>query len=414
MSPPLIPAAPSDRSAAWMVLAMTTLTGGAAVALTPLMMSPASTINAWLLDHFVWSSAPLAVVQFGLTLAVCFIPLAACGFGLATVHALSDARGRFDARFMAWAVAGAALGCAMSAKLGMNAAGPNLLLLAASLPLLMVALASSTMAARSEAVSSEAPLRDSTALPATIDHWPRLLRASIVAVGGGGACAMVVGTGEWAAAGSDSLSITAAFLLSFGAGLMLKGTTYRQIVHSVGGFGCRCGVAGLIVGIAAFAMLRGSASRGSFAFLLAAAGVATIGSCVSFGFHTLMERVAAQTAIGALTIARLLVCAAVTVWLSAPWAVDLFGPGNALMMLAISLIALGGLLIVHESDYAAPARRLLIGLAGAVIAAMLIFSRVLTTDSPMPSPPSVSASDSAPTMMVFSQDSSSLGRADDR
>jgi len=95
-----------------------------------------------------------------------------------------------------------------------------------------------------------------------------------------------------------------------------------------------------------------------------------------------MARVAHRSAVSALMFARLLICAGATAWLTAPLAIRLFGDPAALFMLAISLFALGGILIIQEPNDAVVPRRIRLGAIFASIALLMLLARPRPGDGP--------------------------------
>ena len=372
---PLMDPSPVDRPLCWTVLAIMALAGGVAAALTPTIVSVLAPLNWWLHGHFVWSTAPLAVLHLLFALIACLVPCAAMGLSVAVLHALWCPRKQWDIRAAAYVLFGAAAACVILAPAESADFRADPILLAASLPLLIVALITS---ATGSSESFRPPAETSTpepAPPVSSDCWPALLRASIVAVGGGSVCAMIVWSRQQLAVGANGFLLTAASLAALAIGVMIEHAARRNTVRSIGGFGVACAVAGIAIAFGALTLLRESPLSTPPAMFLAAPAVAATGYCVSYGREVLMARVAHRSAVSALMLARLLICAGATVWLTAPLAIRLFGEPAALLMFAISLLALGGILIIHEPNYAAVPRRIRLGAVFASIALLMLLAR---------------------------------------
>jgi len=88
-------------------------------------------------------------------------------------------------------------------------------------------------------------------------------------------------------------------------------------------------------------------------------------------------------------LARLLVCSAVTVIVAAPLATHFVGQPPTLMLLSMSLIAVGGLLVIYEPSYTPRVRRARLGAVFGSVAAMILLgslSRISGVSSSAPSP----------------------------
>ena len=371
---PLMDPSPVDRPLCWTLLAIMALVGGVAAALTPAIVSVLARLYWWLHGHFVWSAAPLAVVHLLVAFVACLVPCAAMGLSIAALHALWRPRKQWDLRAAAYVLFGAASACVILAPTESANLRADPILLAASLPLLIVALIA---AATGSSEGSKAPAESSLpgpAPPVSVDCWPALLRASIVGVGGGSVCAMIVWSRQQLAVGANGFMLTAASLAALAIGVMVEHAARRNTVRSIGGFGVACAVAGIAVAFGALTLLRESSISTPPEMFLAAPAIAAIGYCVSYGREVLMARVARRSAVSALMLARLLICAGATVWLTAPPAIRLLGDPAALILLAISFLALGGILIIHEPNYVPVARRIRLAAVFSSIALLMLLA----------------------------------------
>ncbi len=364
-----------DHPLCWTVLAVVALLSGVAAALTPLVILFLTFIHDSLLAHFVWSSLPLAALQILLAFVACLIPFAGIGLSVASLSALWPRRNRWGFRTLANVLPGAGAGCLLLAVLGIDPMRADTILLAGSLPLLIVAMIACASASSKKVVEPIEKESQLASPPTSIDGRPTLLRASIVAVGGGGACAITVWMQELVVAGAERLIGLGVFLALLALGIWIRHARRRDTAPTVGSFGGACAIAGLGIAAGAMALLLNPPLPTSLVMIQAALGLAAIGYCLSYGCEVLLARVAHRPAVNSLTLARLLICAGVTVWLTAPLAVWFFGRSGALVLLAISLMALGGVLIFHEPRLETAPRRFRLGAVFALIALLMLIAR---------------------------------------
>ncbi|MEK7755982.1 MAG: hypothetical protein AAB385_02100, partial [Planctomycetota bacterium] len=75
----------------------------------------------------------------------------------------------------------------------------------------------------------------------------------------------------------------------------------------------------------------------------------------------------------------LLVCAGLTLLVGAPLAVHFFGPTATLIMLAVSFVALGGTLVIHDPAGSPQTRRIRLAALFISMVTMLLISLLPTT-----------------------------------
>jgi len=355
---PLVGHGPVDGQLCWMVLAVVALAAGIATALMPPTVSLFSHFYAWLHTHFLWSAAPFAVLQLAFALAACLIPCAAMGLAVALLHVLYCPDAEWDIRASAYVAIGASAGCFAIALAESAALPPDSILLAASLPLLLTALIASAMASKRASPSSNGQTSQESMPPVSIDSWPVLLRAGVVAIGGAAAFAMTVWSQLQAAADAGAFFIVAASLASLAIGIIVERAAGRGAARNVGGFGVAYAIAGITIALGALTLLYGRPISTPLAVLLVGCAVAAAGYCLSYGREALMARVALRSAVSALTLARLMFCAGATIWFAAPPANGVLSGPATLIILAVALVALGGVLILHEPNYDPASRRI--------------------------------------------------------
>jgi len=377
------PGAP-DRALYWLVLAVIALIAGVSSALLPLGLSATAAAYGGMHARFLWSATPLAVLQILTAFIAGLIPLAALGLSISCTHHLCCRLAQWDAGASAWVLAGSAVGMLLANQVTVSAVAADLSLVAASLPALVVSIGAAFLGSSGGAPVAGPVESAPTALPLWSDRWPTLLRASIVAVGGGSACVVFVwGVHPEAEVHRFGAHSATWLIAALAIGLLVGARTPRPAARSIGGFGAACNAAGLMVALGAPAF-PSSRAMSAAALLLACGGSAAIGFAVAYGRQTLLMRVASRSSAGAVELGRLLVCAAFTWLVGAPLAVRLFGPTAALMMLALSLVALGGTLIIHEPVGPPRTRRVRLWGLSLSLATMIVLSLLPRTNSPTP------------------------------
>jgi hypothetical protein len=367
-----------DRALYWLVLAVIALAAGVAIALLPLSVSTVSAFYEWMYAHFLWSKAPLALLQTITAFAAGVIPLAVLGLSISCAHHLCCRFAQWEVDATAWVLLGAAVGAllAMRAIGSMIAADP--FLIAASLPALLVSITAAFLGASGDQSILRPIEPPPTPLPLWSDRWPTLLRASIVAVGGGSACAAYVWINQLAQNSDHRGMLPASLLIAFAIGLLGGARMNRPGRRTIGGFGAACNVAGVVVAIGVVARSSSSGRAGATVYILACAALVGIGFATAYGRQTLLIRVAGRSSAGAIELGRLLVCAGLTLLVGAPLAVHFFGPTAALIMLAVSLVALGGTLVIHDPVGSPQTRRIRLAALFVSMGTMLLLSLLPT------------------------------------
>ena len=237
----------ADRPLYWMVLSMIALTAGVLIALLPLILRATGAAYEWMHLHFLWSIGTLALLQGAVVLLSGLLPLTVLGVAVSCVHHLSCPYGRWETRATGWLLVGAGAGAWLFSWIAPVGGRADMMLIVAALPALIVSLVAATCTAS----RADDPQRATDSLPAPLpscsDRWPTLLRASIVAVGGGGACAVAVWTGYFDEVRGDTFAGVAAMLLAMGVGVLAGCRTKRPGFRSIGGFGVACTLAGVAV-----------------------------------------------------------------------------------------------------------------------------------------------------------------------
>lgn len=365
-----------DRALYWLVLAVIALVAGVAIALLPISLLGVISFYDWMQAHFLWSNTSLILLQTITSFAAGVIPLAVLGLLISCVHHLCCRFAQWEVAATSWVLVGAALGTLLASQAIGTVLAADPFMIAASLPVLLVSIAAAFLGA-SRGQSNLGSVEPSpVTLPQWSDRWPRLLRAGIVAVGGGSAFLMFVYV-DHSAQNPDGNGIGPATLLfALAVGLLGGARMNHRGLRSIGGFGTTCNVAGVIVAIGAVAHSAWSGA-GVAPFILSCAGVAGIGFATAYGRQALLIRVASRSSEGAVELGRLLISGGLTLLVGAPLAVLFFGPTAALIMLAVSLVALGGTLVIHDPLGSPLSRRIRLGALFVSISAMLLLSRMV-------------------------------------
>lgn len=359
-----------DRQLYWIVLSVIALLAGLAAAASPLMVQTCRTLYAFLAGHFLWSKGTLGILQVIIVACCAIIPMTILGLALSCLHHLSCPYGRWDTRATAWLMMGVGMGTALAGGIIGRDGRVELVLIAASLPTfgaaIIAAVSRTSQTPTLQFGEVEGPL-----LPSWSDRWPVLLRASIIAVAGAGAGTAALASQVTVANGPPRFVRVAMMLFAMGIGVLTACYWRPKIARTIGGFGVACAAAGTSV---ALALLCGSALSGVGPVgqtLLECLSIGSIGLAMAYGRQALLDRVGSRSTVGATILTRSLVCAAVTVWVTAPLTQSLLSLSAAMVMLSLSLLALGGVLVIHEPGDSTSTRRMRLCIVFGPISAMI-------------------------------------------
>ena len=338
----------SDRPLHWVVLSVIALVAGIVTALLPINVRLGGAAYDWMHVRFLWSIGSLVVLQAVVLFLTGLLPLTVLGLAVSCVHRLSCPYGRWDTRATAWLLAGAAGGTSISTWTTKAGVSGDLMMIAAALPVLVVSLVSAASSAPRRDCPQDTTQTEVMPLPISSDRWPTLLRASIVSVGGGGAWVMIIWIGFFAEVDRHTGPFVSAMLVAMGIGVLAGCRPKHRGLRSIGGFGVACAAAGILVALSTVA-LPGALPVGlGGAVLPACLGVTAIGLATAYGRQTLLDRAASRSRAGATILTRMLVCAALVIWVAAPVAERMMGRPATLLALALSLLSLGGTLIICD------------------------------------------------------------------
>lgn len=358
MAAVVVGAAAMDRPLYWMILAVIALIAGLNVAALPFVLPLTSTGYAWMDASFVWSPVPRIVLNASAVFICGLIPLTALGLAVSCAHRLSCRLARWDTVCTGWLLVGAATGTALgSACQGWNVRS-EVILFGAALPTLLVALIAGMSYSSPRQQREDQARQQPPPLPSWSDRWPTLLRASTVATGGAAAFGMTVWHTLVSGNAAVSRMLIPVMLASLGIGMMAECRRRRLGGRSIGGFGITCAVAGVLIAAGTVGLPAVGDVGAARVSMASVVGLAALGYAAAYGRQTLLHRVASQSNTGATILARQLAVCALTVWIFVPLAFQYLGHPATLALLALSLLAGGGALVIHEPSYHPRTRRL--------------------------------------------------------
>jgi len=343
----------ADQPLQWAVLSVVSLAAGVATALVPVHLRLTGSFYGWLHVHFVWSDVPLVALHLFLVSLTGVVPLATLGLAVACAHHLICRCGAWAPAATGWAVMGAAFGGLISGWMASHTSNSDLTLLAASLPVLTLALIAAASASSLGFASARPCSRighgaenERWSLPIVSDDKAMLLRTTVISLG---AVAGIVG-GVWAGCTSwmtgQSSAPTWHLLAVLALGLLIGCRIHRDALRTDRVFGVACASAGLLI---ALSTLRAS-GESALGWLGAVrfASLASLGVAVAYGLHARLQCVASRSSVAASTLACVLLAAGLGIGVATQVADSRFGPRAALWIAGLCLAALGGTPIFRD------------------------------------------------------------------
>ena len=351
------PSDPSpDRTVHWSIVCVLLLGAGVGALLMPISSRCGVAVRIWLEQEFMWP-APTNLLMDGLVaFAVSITPLFLLGVALCGLHHLGSPAEQWNARATCWTLIGGGSMLALWPHAFLASVSANLLLVAAALPILFIPL----LVAFPGGIEPSATARTSVAAaspPTERDRWPGLLRSAIVAVGGGGACVACVWSESLKAHGGGGEWVWGVAVLAFACGMSAASRWDQLPTRSIAGFGITNALVGLLTA-AGPPML----------------GLVAIGYAVGYGRGLLWARVANRAAAGAAELTRFFLCNSLTVAVTCPLAIHFFGHRATLQMVALSLIGLGGTLVIHDPGHVPRVRHRRVVAVFASLGLMILFT----------------------------------------
>lgn len=359
-----------DRNLHRVVLAVVALGAGIMTAMSPMAVGLVSSVHDSLQANFLWARPVLGGLHLLLAVLTSAAPMAALGLALACTHHVSCPHGQWNERATSHALLGAGLGVVAAGLLSRTTAPPGMTLCVASLPSFLACVVAAVVgpSMRFQTVQPDRSPR----LPYWRDRWSALLRAVAVASGVASVGVLLI----WHSAISERETIPGIVLggalAALGGGMLA--TTRLPHLHRrcVGGFGGACAMAGLVIMPGAVTFTQWSAPPLLGASLFGLLSLLFLGFAIARGIRALLDRVADRSGTGAKVLARTVGLAAITVWVAVPVAIKAHGAAVSLAMIALSLVALGGTLIIHEPDYRPGPRRARIAIVFVALALMVV------------------------------------------
>jgi len=370
----LMSPAHGDAGLHWVTISVISLLTGLATALLTFGVPAAAAGVEWVRDRFLCSPLSLMALHALAVFMAGIIPLAGLGLLISCAHHVSCRFGQWESRATAWLWIGASVGLVLSGEVAPLMGRGDLILPAASIPILIVALiCAGSVPARSLRISAE---RDAgqPPLPMWSDRRPTLLRAAIVLAGVCAVCMLAVLSSRLGHVyGLPAEAVLPAMFAAMGVGVLAGSRARQSGLRTIGGFGAACAAAGVIAAIATIGAEYWAATVPALTVLLACASVSGLGFAMAYGQQILLHRVASRSAAGVTVLWRLVMGGAVVVWISFGMADALLLAPNAPEIIAAVLILMGGALLRSEFNYSTRKRRLWLCTVFATLALLTAF-----------------------------------------
>jgi hypothetical protein len=336
----LLGAVSGAGSSVWLLLSGVCLACAAAVAALPILAKMTGHLWTALHDGFIWSQLFTPGLSFLADLLVVTIPLAFLGIALSCIFRLQSRLAGAKTSAVGAALLGIGLGTLMPPG------SPNVATLAATLPILLVAVLGAMAHAPQAQLDSAEVRPDPIPLPTESDQRPVLLRASA------GGAAMIAACFLTGSASADVISgrpfpvpVALAFI-AIGLGWSTALWVLRKAVPPIMLLGRAFPVTGVL--FAALSAVRGGFESlvGPFASIIATMAVFALGFALACGYEALFHRVVGGEAA---TLGRAILRGAIV----GPFLMPVFSrwPGRTIitLFLAAALVSLGGIHLLIEA-----------------------------------------------------------------
>jgi hypothetical protein len=283
---------------------------------------------------------------------------------------------------LGWAILGVALGLGLLqslTRLGLNA---DAISLAAAVPLLLAAVVAVRRLGDGHSADGRRDRLTSTAVPGVRDRYPGLIRLAVIWTAASTAAVVVLWphlAGAWHGETISGGPTTPVLLqaAAIGVAIVVCERSGKSRSYSGGGLGVACAAGGVGVAVAISAPALGYAvpaeAPASWLALLSACTVAgfSTGFALAYGHLAVLCRLGSQATGGAgLLSATLATWGAVVFCLLQRHGTDR-GSYVLAAAVAVSLVALGGVTIIHEPTYSARTRRRRLGAVFLCVALMI-------------------------------------------
>ncbi len=360
---------PADHSLYWIVQAGLTLGAGVLVALLPFGLNMAALFYEWMQRHFLWSESTATVLQTLVVLVTVMVPLGVSGLCISACRHLQGKDDLGETSAGGWLLIGAAAAVGLAPRLN-GAYADTLIVRLGALSILLVSVLSAAASTRTDSQNLDRTGAKESGLPQYSDRRPRLLRTSIVIVAAA-ATLLMAATISGVALGGEAVPLdAAATLLVIGASVVVTCTVNGD--RTIGGFGMTCVAAGFAAAVLASAWPTTPSGAAPADFVLVAAALSAFGVSYVYGRQTLVRRVSGRSFVGAKVLARSLLAAGLTAGFVGPPILARLGPRGTTLLVSLVLLALGGLLVIHEPGYSPLRRRVRLGVVFSAVAGLIL------------------------------------------
>ncbi len=360
----------ADRALLWMVVGVVGLASSIAALAMPVWCKLACGVLQGGLEAFLWTDGLLTVFE-AIVLLLAAVPFALIGFFIRCVHHLGCPAGRWSFGALIWVLVGLAVGLAATGFVRDAQFAGEFMLRGGAVPLLCVALIAVWQATPAPSRRRMQQTPDALVEPDVGQRWPVVLRVSVAVC----VCATVTAGTIWiyvvwalGMGGAGSLPIAGGALLASAAGgVALAARWSAQSDHGIGTWGVQTAVAGvaLAAGGAVFSLVIGVSYRGFIHgpgswllwLLCACVPVGVAGHVIGYGSLAVLRRSGFVSASGAVVLQTIFTGAAVACAFVALAALEILGSYATLVASALALLAMGGILVIHEPGARTPRAR---------------------------------------------------------
>ncbi|MCA9252678.1 MAG: hypothetical protein KDA54_16240 [Phycisphaerales bacterium] len=372
-----------DHELRWMITSVVAMIGCVMVLALPEVFAFVHRLKATVVREFLWADISVSMLEGLVLFAIAALPFSFLGLLVRCAHQISETDGRWRLAASAWLLTGAGFGC-MFFPLLMRALGDSFLLMRLACgPLAMVALIATWQVSRKKARSRH-PDVESLTEPEFGQRWPTVLRLALAVLVASVVCAGFVWVyvastvrldQEIATYACSGLFIAAAF------GIFLANRRAHDGNELVGVFGQSAVAAGiaLAASVAGFNLVLRECDAPfvqslGFVLLWGMCGCAPVlfaAYAIGVGSISLLRRHAYRGQQGATLLWMTFAVVAVVLLCVAPALMRRLGSFATLTAAALSMVATGGILIIHgPTSQQGPYRARLVGVFAVVLMMM--------------------------------------------
>lgn len=353
-----------DEALLWAVLAVVALLSGLAIVVLPIWTPAVESGYRWVVVRFLWSGSSLTVVQL-LAVVVLTLPgLALAGMTLSCACRLAGGEGAWCVSPLGWAMVGVGVGLGLlqwSGKLGLPGDAASLV---AAVPMLLAAVVSAGRLGPRGVMDAPSGWPAPASVPDLSDRHPVLIRLSVVWLAASTGAVVAIWphvAGRWwggTMPGGPTMPVLLQAVTA-GVGVMVCQRFSSSRSHSAGGLGVACAAGG--VGVAVAASVPALRVGGAFLRIgLVSAGAVcgfVMGFALAYGHMAILRRVGHRATGNASLLSATLAAWGVAAFLAHQPNATAVRAYVLMAACAVSLVALGGVTIIHEPTYSARTRR---------------------------------------------------------